>query len=99
MPDTGSNSSCSPSPPTPESQRSFKVSSQVTYYVPSGVASKGKKPKEKKELKMKEFAHEFHATQQAYLLLLSTILVKYGQEKYKVSEWQCYGIKVLCSPA
>ncbi|KAF8218658.1 hypothetical protein L208DRAFT_1383235 [Tricholoma matsutake] len=78
MPDSISNPSRSPSPSLPESQLSFKVSSQVTYYVSSGAVLKGKKPKEKKEMKTKEFSHEFCATQEAYLLLLSTILAKHA---------------------
>jgi len=52
--------------------------------VPKG--SKAKKAKDKKETKTKEFMHKFHATPEAYLLLLTTSLSKHSQDKYKVTE-------------
>ena len=90
----------SPSPQTPDSDTTFCVSSQVTCHI-SVLAPKGSraKPKVKKEVKMKEFTHQFCVTLECYLLLLKMILSKHGQDKYKVTAWKCYGIKILCSPS
>jgi hypothetical protein len=59
----------------------------------NGPKSKNK-PKEKKETKTKEFVHNFENTQENYLALLKTILLKHGEEKYNVTEKMTYGIKV-----
>ena len=53
------------------------------------------KPKVKKEIKTKEFTHQFCATSECYLLLLKTILFKHSQDKYKVTAQKHDGIKVL----
>jgi hypothetical protein len=103
MSDSNSNPpSCSTSPVNSESEISLRVSTQVTtYHITAAVASAGKKgkPKEKKETKTKEFMHKFHATLESYLSLLTSILSKHGQDKYKVSERRHFGIKILCSPS
>ncbi|KAM6491722.1 hypothetical protein JOM56_012762 [Amanita muscaria] len=87
------------SPVHSESEISFRVSTQVTYHITAAVTGKKAKPKEKKETKTKEFMHKFRATSESYLSLLTAILSKHGQEKYKVSERRRFGIKILCSPA
>ena len=103
MADSDSNPpSCapSPSPQTPDSDTTFCVSSQITYHI-SVLAPKGSKakPKVKKEIKTKEFTHQFCATSECYLLLLKTILLKHSQDKYKVTAQKRYSIKILCSPS
>ena len=103
MTDSGlDNAPCAPSPLHSESgtSQAFRVSSQVTYHVLTPVPKGSKaKAKDKKETKTKEFVHKFRATPESYLLLLTTILSKHGQDKYKVTERRRYGIKVLSSPA
>jgi len=89
----------SASPVHSESEISFRVSTQVTYHIAVAATGKKAKPKDKKETKTKEFMHKFRATSESYLALLTAILSKHGQEKYKVSERRRFGIKILCSPA
>lgn len=58
------------------------------------------KPKEKKDTKIKEFAHIFAPTSANYLDFLNTILKKHNEEKYAVlSEKKRFCIKVQCPPA
>lgn len=90
--------SVSPEDCPEESAISFRVSAQVTTHVMTA-AARGKKAKDKKDTKTKEFIHKFRVTPEAYILLLQTILDKHGQDKYKVTAKRRYNIKVLCSPA
>ncbi|KAF8237242.1 hypothetical protein L208DRAFT_1248422 [Tricholoma matsutake] len=87
------------SPVHSESEILFWVSTQVTYHITVAAAGKKAKPKDKKETKTKEFMHKFCATSESCLSLLTAILSKHGQEKYKVSKRQRFGIKILCSSA
>ncbi|GLB45367.1 hypothetical protein LshimejAT787_2200300 [Lyophyllum shimeji] len=99
MASSPSQSHSSTPTPDPESLFSFKVTSQFTFTVaaPTKAGSKAK-PKDKKDVKSKEFVHAFRATEDAYITLLNTILSKHGQDKLKATARKQFGIKVLCAP-
>ncbi|GLB45134.1 hypothetical protein LshimejAT787_2000390 [Lyophyllum shimeji] len=99
MASSPSQSHSSTPTPDPESLFSFKVTSQFTFTVaaPTKAGSKAK-PKDKKDVKTKEFVHAFRATEDAYITLLNTILSKHGQDKSRPPQRKQFGIKVLCAP-
>ncbi|KAJ7152801.1 hypothetical protein C8R46DRAFT_1042435 [Mycena filopes] len=86
--------------PEPETEHKAKVTSHVVHHtiIPGKVTSVGAKskakPKEKKDTKTKEFSHTFEDSQDNYLALLKTILLKHGEEKYNITEKMTYGMKV-----
>jgi hypothetical protein len=90
--------------PEPDSQgHKARVTAHLLHHIivagkttAHGPKSKSK-PKEKKETKTKEFIHNFANTQENYIALLKTILLKHGEEKYNVTEKMTYGIKVQLS--
>ncbi|KAJ7085267.1 hypothetical protein C8R44DRAFT_651224 [Mycena epipterygia] len=51
-------------------------------------------PKDKKEVKTKEFSHRFEGSTDNYIALLKTILEKHGEEKYNITVKMLYSIKV-----
>jgi hypothetical protein len=89
-------------PPEPEEQEHLaKVVSIVTHHTlvagpvaAFGAKSKASKPKDKKEVKTKEFNHKFEKSEDSYLGLLRTILAKHGHEQYNITPKMVYTIKV-----
>jgi hypothetical protein len=61
---------------------------------PFGAKSKAAKPKDKKEVKTKEFNHKFESSEGNYLTLLKTILAKHGEEQYNITPKMVCTIKV-----
>ncbi|KAJ7883099.1 hypothetical protein B0H13DRAFT_1890539 [Mycena leptocephala] len=88
--------------PEPEEQEHLaKVVSIVTHHTliagpvaAFGAKSKVSKPKDKKEVKTKEFNHKFEKSEDSYLGLLRTILAKHGHEQYNITQKMVYTIKV-----
>jgi hypothetical protein len=87
------------SPEPKEQAHLVKVVSTVTHHTlvagPVTAKSKAGKPKDKKEVKTKEFSHhKFEPSEDNYLTLLKTILAKHGEEQYNITPKMVYTIKV-----
>ena len=57
------------------------------------------KPKDKKEVKMKELTFTISPIPEKYSTFLNAILAKHGEEKYNITRKKYYSFKVLCLPS
>ncbi|KAJ6537380.1 hypothetical protein DFH09DRAFT_1400559 [Mycena vulgaris] len=84
----------------PDTSHSAKIVSTVTHHTlvlaPGGAtgAKSKSKPKDKKDIKTKEFLYCFEASADNYLELLKTLLLRHGEEKYNISMKMVYYMKV-----
>lgn len=81
---------------SPAAESSFKTTfvSSLAVYTSAG---SGKKAKETKSIKAKEF--DFRISEDNYLEFLREFLQSQSQEKYQVSTKKCYGFKYLYPPS